>query len=106
MRGPKWSLATVRPIREKAWGRPKLPHELKAQGGNGLPRRLHNSSNPFITSIPGSKSFILSKGVIHNPFAHLLLPVVAPGLWITLLGLIYKGGIVKLMKFHYFCETQ
>jgi hypothetical protein len=32
------------------------------------------------------------KGVIHSSFAHLLLKGVAPELWITPLGLIYKGA--------------
>jgi hypothetical protein len=35
------------------------------------------------------------KGVIHSPFAPLLLKGVAPGLWITPLGLIYKGDIFR-----------
>jgi hypothetical protein len=35
------------------------------------------------------------KGVIHSPFAHLLLKGVAPGPWITPLGLIYKGDAIS-----------
>jgi hypothetical protein len=81
---------------ERASGRPKLTHELKAQGGNGLPRRQQNSSKPFITSIPGGKSSFYPKRVIHSPFVHLLLGSVTPGLWITPLGLIYKGEILNI----------